>query len=364
MPREQKGAAAPVEPVDDPQPDTGAAVPEAEPVAKPAAKKTAPARAKASTGGIDLTATAENTLADAEEHINGLWWGREGGGKTTDVLTAANRGRVLVVNAEGGIKKRPLREFGIDLDSIVPWPPRGREDELTIANLESLAWQIRAQLQADPNAWYAVVWDSITEIYEVAVGGVRAAEFEKNANAPVAKQKEYRNDPYFTDISDYGTATAQMRHLLRLYRDLPCHFLVTALERRDVDDDTGKVQYGPAVGPAFQKDLLGYMDITINAEATELRIGADKKVDLRDEFTGRTRSDGLSRAKDRLKALPRFMPVPTFERVVDYVEDRITEDSDPLVKDWHEARTDHAEWIEKDREATRAARAAARGGRK
>lgn len=334
--------------------------------AKAAKEATSPpgGAAKPTFTGVDLSATAASSLSDQEEFVNGLWYGREGSGKTTDVLTAANYGRVLVVNAEAGIKKKPLREFGINLDNIVPWPPQGREEELTVENLEALSWQIRSQLQEDPKSWYAVVWDSTSEIYETAVANERVKQYDRNLELPVAKQKEHRLDPYFTDLSDYGTATAQMRGLLRKYRDLPCHFLMTALERRDVDEETSKVQYGPAVGPAFQKDILGMMDVNIYCEAGELRTGPDSKIDLTDEFVGRMRTDGKLRAKDRFRSMPRILPTPTFERVLDYIEDRVTEETDPMVKEWHEQRAANAEWIARDRDAVAERRAAARGSRK
>lgn len=342
---------------DDGAKEAGGATPPAAPP-KPA-KEATTARRGPST--IDLTGLG--SLTDQEDHLNAIWWGKEGSGKTTDVLTAANRGRVLVVNAEGGIKKRALREFGIDLENIVPWPAKGHEEDLTVPNLMLLAEQLRAELQEDPNAWYAVVWDSVTEIYDIAVAGVRAVEFDKNASLPVAKQKEHRNDPFFTDLSDYGTATEQLRVLIRRYRDLPCHFLVTALERRDVDEDSGKVAYGPAVGPAVQKALLGYLDININAVNDALRTGPDAKIDLVDEYIGTTRSDGMVRAKDRLKALPRTLPVPTFERVLDYVDDKTTQDTDTVYQEWLAQRADHSGWLQADKEAKAAVRAAARGGR-
>src|SRR5690625_8048708 len=55
----------------------------------------------------------------------------------------------------------------------------------------------------------------------------------------------------------------QFRDLLRKYRDLPCHLILTALERRDVDEDTGQVAYGPALSPGVQKEVLGYIDLVL-----------------------------------------------------------------------------------------------------
>lgn len=281
-------------------------------------------------------------MDESEEFLKILWWGREGSAKTTDIATAANRGRILVVNAEGGFKKKPLRELGVDLSNIVLWPDPKSGVEISQLTLDELYWRVKAQLMAEPGYFYAVGWDSVSDIYTRFVSDVRRAEHEKNKTARV--KKEHREDPFFTDRSDYGTATTQLQEALRRWRDLPCHFLVSALERRDIDPDTSKVAYGPGVGPAFQKDLLGYLDVTVATKASTLQTGPDDEIDVIDSFRGLTRSNGRQRAKDRLKSLPRVMALPTFERILDYVEDRIDEESDPVQKEWLEAKLEDERW--------------------
>lgn len=338
-------------------------MPKATPAKKTAAKKTA---AKKPSDDIDFGTDAENPAIDAPsaddvpvageqsqpselgglptldqgvEYVNGLWWGREGSGKTTDIMTAANFGKVLVVNAEGGLKQKPLREYGITIDNIVPWPaPEDREKLLTYEGMDALFWQLKAELIADPGSWFAVAWDSGSELYKEFVTQETRKQTTKNLMLPVAKQKEHRMDDTFVDRSDYGVATVQMERLLRRFRDLPCHFLITCLERRDVDEETGKVAYGPNVGPAFQQSLLGYVDVTIKTVADEIRVGPDEDVDVIEEFKGLSRSDGKNRAKDRFRSIPRRMSQPTFERVLGYINDTITEEDDPVQKEYREGR--------------------------
>jgi len=324
------------------------------PAESPAAPPEAAKEAK--TGGRTPKVTppsggpsAATSLADSEEYLNLLWWGREGSGKTTDLATAANRGRTLVVNAEGGLKKKPLRDWGIDLNNIVPWPDRTRSElEINYDTMDQLLWQLKAELLADPGSWYAVGWDSGSELYDAFVADVRAAEVERNNRYPESspKRKEFRENPFFTDRGDYGIATEQLRTLLRRYRDLPCHFLVTALERRDIDADTSEVVYGPAVGPAFQKSLLGYVDVVLAVKASELRVGPDPETDVVDVYRAQVHTTGRNRAKDRLKSLPRVMANPTFERILAYVNEELTEADDPVQKEYLEARAEHKRWTE------------------
>lgn len=286
-------------------------------------------------------------LSDSEEYLKILWWGTEGTGKTTNLATAAERGRVLVINAEGGLKKKPLRDLGIPLENIIPWPDPESGIEVTVETMTDLFWRIRARLTADPGFFFGVAWDSASDIYTRFVSEVRRKEYEKNERlkqTSPAKAKEFREDPYFTDRADYGVATEQLRDLLRKFRDLPCHLLVTALERRDIDPDTSKVAYGPGVGPAFQKDLLGYLDIIVNTKASTLQCGPDDEIDVVDSFRGLTRANGRSRAKDRLRSVPRVMANPSFERILSYVNDTLTEDDDPVQKSWIEAKRVDAAW--------------------
>lgn len=252
-------------------------------------------------------------LDDVEDTVNGLWYGDPGSGKTTDVLTAANAGVVILINAEGGAKLRPLRQRGIDTSMIRLYPKPGQK--VTYEKLESLYWGIKSELDTHPGSIVAVVWDSLTEIHKALLDDAVAAGYRK------AQQQHKDRDEFFVDRQDYGTMSEQMRKLLRRYRDLPCHFLMTALTRRDQDDD-GVVTYLPAVTPALQTDVMGFVDVICH---TTVRGDGDKA-----EFQGEFAPVGKFRGKDRFGALPRKLVDPTFERVLQYVRDEVTTDTDPI----------------------------------
>ena len=313
--------------------DGGAPVTQETPAEKPApaAKKAAPPAKRArptpvvaeprgemagpSTGGLQLAA-----LDETEEKLNGLWYGTEGTGKTTSIATAANHGRILVINAEGGLKLTPLRRRGVNTGNISIFPPPGRPELLTVDNLERLFWQVQAELHDDPDAWYAVAWDSVTEIVTKLLRDIVEREVAKNNALPEGsgKRKDYRESADFTDRSDYGVVSNQVLPLLRKYRDLPCHFLMTALERRDVDEDTGRVMYGPSTTPAIQNALLGYVDIAMRVQ------NMAGENDVEPHFVARTRPAKTTRAKDRFGVTPPVLENPTFERVHAYLTGELT----------------------------------------
>lgn len=255
---------------------------------------------------------------DTEEHLNVLYWGKEGSGKTIDIATATQLGRVLFINAEGGLKKRALLTHGVKTENLIVYPKPGQP--ITYAGLEEVFFQLKSDLMDDPKSWYLVAIDSITEVAQAFTDEASEDRIEKS-------QKRNPNwnptlgDRMFTDIGDYGTSTKMARKLIRMYRDLPVHFAMTALERRDVDEDTSKVAYGPAVGPALQTSLLGYVDVVLYCKAAD---------EDRPYFRAQTKKVGAARAKDRLGVIPNVLVNPTFPRLVAYNEGTLTEENDPM----------------------------------
>lgn len=288
------------------------------PAPKPAAENP-PAEAEPTTElalvqpALPKGVTGRTSLADVDETINELFYGDGGTGKTTALAAMANLGPIVMINAESGIKKRPLAKLGVNVDNISVFPEPGQP--LTFDALEELYWELKEEAEA--GSIVGVGWDSITEIHKVLLKDVidkRVAKAERTGRGDT--------DPFFTDRSDYGVMTEQVRLLVRRYRDLPCHFGATALERRDIDDD-GAVVYRPSLTPALSLDVYGYMDIVCHT-SVEIHGGEDV-------YVGTFRPTGKYRAKDRFSAMPRRLPDPSFARTAAYVNDELTEETDPLM---------------------------------
>lgn len=280
--------------------------------AKPAAKKAAkkqPAPEQEETSDGQWFVPLEETV----DYLNLLYYGREGGGKTSNLARMANaadalgvpkdKGKILVVNAEGGLKVRALKRRGVNTDRIVVWPDPKRHQRATHQGLDEIFRNIRADLIKDPESWFGVGFDSVSEIHVAILDSVQAKRVKR------VQDSGKEADPDFVDIADYGTMSKLFRDILRKFRDLPCHFVCTALERRDIDKDTGKPQYGPAVTPGLQSDLLGYVDFVLMCKAE----------DEDGPYRALTRANSRYRAKDRFDVLPKVMVEPFFDRVMGYV---------------------------------------------
>lgn len=258
------------------------------------------------------------TLAPETEYMSVCYYGEEGTGKTTHLMSMANLGPVLVVSAEAGLKSRALTRRGIDITNIKPWPRPGQA--ITFAALEQLYFQTKLQLQHNPGSVAGITFDSITEIVRVLLAneGDRAYRAAQGSSKP--------RDRWFTDRADYGVITKQVGTLLRWFRDLECHFGMTALMRRDTDHD-GKVAYGPSVNPALMGDIPGFVDMLIHTEINGDGLYVGWSV----------AHGGKYRGKDRDGVLPKCLPDPTFSRLRAYVDGELTKETDAL---WLAARGD------------------------
>lgn len=254
---------------------------------------------------------------ETEEHLNLLYWGKEGSGKTIDLASATQQGKVLFVNAEGGLKKRALLANGVKTENLVIFPRPGQP--LTIHTLEQALFRVKSDLMDDPKSWFLVAVDSVTELATAFTDAVSDDRLQRSMKKNEA-WKPSLNDEYFTDIADYGVSTKMVRKIARMLRDLPVHTAMTTLERRDVDEDTSKVAYGPAVGPALQTSLLGYVDVVLYCKAPD---------EERDYFRAMTKGAGKARAKDRIGVIPKVLVNPTVIRVLAYNEGTLSEDTDP-----------------------------------
>lgn len=290
------------------------------PAKKAVAKKAPPATVTeendfAGPAGDDWFVPLDDTL----DYVNVLFYGNEGTGKTTNGARLANtssllppgKGKILVINAEGGLKKKALLKRGVDTDRIVVWPRPG--NRVSYVGLDEVFRRVKADLVKDPDSWCGVMFDSATDIHIELLDKVQANRVKKLID------KGTEADPDFVDRSDYGSMGKQFRDILRKFRDLPCHFIVTALIRRDVDKDTGKPSYGPAVTPALQADLLGYVDLVIMCKAE----------DEDGPFRGLTRANSRYRAKDRFDVTPKIMVDPYMDRIFGYLTDDLDPETDP-----------------------------------
>jgi hypothetical protein len=253
--------------------------------------------------------TERPSLADQELFANVLLYGEPKSGKTTAAAAAARLGRVCYIDAEAGLKKGPLSSFGIPITNIEPY------SDITIDALDALFWELQEDVPV------SLVWDSVSESHKKLL----EATARRSRDKALAAGKE--REAYTTELGDYGTNTAEMRHLLRQFRDLPCHTVFVALEKRTQDENTGKVKYGPDLTDKLASDLLGYVDVightyTVSVEGEE-----------EPQYWAEFRNKGVYVGGDRFHALPPRLINPSLDRVVKYLQWEMDVDSDPEMQE-------------------------------
>lgn len=293
--------------------------------AAPAAKKASPAPSKTASAPKPAPPPSAPkkrgplgaTLADMATYVTALYWGPEGTGKTTDALRMTElhpKKRVILIDAEGGAKVAALKQRGIDVSRIEVWP-RPEDGGPAALNFEGL-FDLAEDLGLQWEEYIGWVWDSGTEITKRLLDQVTGDARAKDA--AIGKQR----GRFQVNLEDHGVASSMLRELLRKFRDLPMHGVITALERRDIDNDTGKVKYGPNMSPAMANDAAGLVDLVIY-----------KTVDMIGENpvrSGHTLPTKTRRAKDRFGVLPPKLADPYFDRVVGYVNGELTRENDPV----------------------------------
>lgn len=171
-------------------------------------------------------------LQDRHQHINGLVYGPSGVGKTVFASTAPRP--ILWLEAEGGTHSIGNRK---DIDIA------------TVTGLEHYRDALRF-LEKNPETYKTVVLDSLTE--------TGAAVMKQIMEAAVAADGS--RDKYSPQFGEWGRLTGVMREIVRSFRDLPMHTIITALEREDVDEMTGRTKVRPRMSPTLSDELPGYMD--------------------------------------------------------------------------------------------------------
>ena len=261
------------------------------------------------------------TLANQQDFVRILWYGEPGTGKTSNSAALARLGKVIHVAADPGLKARPLVELGIPVQNIEV------HDDITFTALDELFWDIKELIAAGgDDAPVGVLWDSISEAHKKLLEQTAAIGYEKARKA--GKERERLS----IHLEDYGTNSGQMRYLMRRFLDLECHVGFAALTKREQDQNTGYVTYGPDMTPKLAQDLLGYVDVVCKTEVHVVD-GHDEP-----EYWRLFRPVNGWSAKDRFHALPPRLINPTFDRVIAYVNGEMDAESDPDMEAARERR--------------------------
>ena len=199
---------------------------------------------------IDLKSTS--TVKSGS--IKMLAYGQAGSGKTSLIPTLP---APVILSAEGGLLSISDKE--------IPF--------LDISDMDALREAYKWLAESDEAKQFAsVAIDSISEIAEVCLG----------------KEKALAKDPR----AAYGEMQTTMAEIIRSFRDLPRHILMTAkLEK--AQDEMGRMLYSPSMpGNKTGQSLPYYFDIVAALRVEKDAEGVTQRAMMLE-------SDGMWQAKDR-----------------------------------------------------------------
>lgn len=181
----------------------------------------------------DVTLDIE-ALADRDPFANVLVYGESGVGKTVFASTAPRP--ILWLESEGGTNSI-ADPSGIDIARVTA--------------LETYREAVR-YLRANPDTYQTVVLDSFSE--------TQAQILKEIMQAAVKEDHTGERDEFSPLFQEYQRLTGVTREIARAFRDIPMHTVITALERSDKDEMTGRTKVRPKLTPAVADELPGFMD--------------------------------------------------------------------------------------------------------
>lgn len=250
-----------------------------------------------------------------EDQVDYAWiclYGKVGTGKSTSMAHAAKLGPTVHFDAERRLKAGPLRRMGVPIDRI------NVITDIRNNMLEAVVNRVRELVHdGGDQATVLVGFDAVDETIKLMVAEVAEIEIAKAKRFAARAGEEYQatreiHRDYWNEM------TQRLRDLMRSLRATDVHVMYTSHERRTVDEDDGKVSYGPAATPAVQSDLMAYCDVV-----GHLTIEHGYHVAL---FGSGTKYE----AKDAFGVLPHKMANPTADRIIGYIDGSLSVASDEV----------------------------------
>ena len=195
-----------------------------------------------------------NTSTVVAGTVNVLVYGQAGSGKTSLIPTMP---APVIISTEGGL----LSIAG----SAIPY--------IEVANMDALRDAYKWLLDSDESKQFeSVAIDSISEVAEVSLG----------------TEKKTNKDPR----AAYGEMQTTMAEVIRSFRNLPRHVLMTAkLEKSQ--DEMGRMLYSPSMpGVKLGQSLPYFFDLMLALRVEKDAENVTQRALMCD-------SDGLWQAKDR-----------------------------------------------------------------
>lgn len=194
------------------------------------------------------------SLDESDDFIKAFIYGPPKAGKTVLAASASvfsKAAPVLMCDVEGGRKSlRGAPPSIIDKKQLYV---------LSITEFEQFN-KVYQVVSDNPGRFNTVIIDSVTEVHTMCM----------EAEMQDVVRKDPTREEFVPSMREYGIVRNQLRKMIREFRDLPIHFIITAMIRYD-EDDNGLVIKSPQLAGQLRSEIPGYCDVVALLEVEKPR---------------------------------------------------------------------------------------------
>lgn len=176
-----------------------------------------------------------------------LLYGHHGWGKTTQFAYYQEYyGDGFIISGESGLSS--IRSAGIDYLPFTSWGGKTDPDKGSYSFVDIFKW-----MKSDEFAKRNYKWVGIDSLTELSNHSLKHAE-------KLAEEEAKKKGKPVNNFESWSNHAAQLIGACKAIRDMPMHYLVTALAKES-QDDNGNVEYWPMIdGKASMQQLPGIFD--------------------------------------------------------------------------------------------------------
>lgn len=191
---------------------------------------------------------AQNTKDSTTSYMKSLFFAPHGWGKTTQFKHLQEHyGKGFIISGESGLSS--IRSAGIDYLPFDSWNGSSDPAANSYSFVDIFKWMKTPEFKSEDYKWVGL--DSLTEL---SSHSLKAAQQHSDEEA---KRQGKKNANGF---EAWAKHTANLIGACKAIRDMPMHFLVTALAKES-QDENGNVEHWPFLdGKAVQQALPGIFD--------------------------------------------------------------------------------------------------------
>lgn len=238
--------------------------------------------------GLNITKVQERG-----DWLNIFFYGESGVGKTTlggSSVKVPAMSPLLIIDIEGGSESLRHSYPEAEVVRVKTWP-----------QMQSVYGELFDQAMRNQRDYNTVMLDSANEIQKFSMESIMAKVVVEHPD----------RDMDVPSMREWGKNLEQMRRLVRGFRDLEMHTIITCLAESERDEVTGQMHTRPLLTGKFKNEVAALLDVVCYYYMKQ--VGTGDNIEMK-RLLLTQRTDTVV-AKDRTGKLPMVIEAPTMEKI-------------------------------------------------